>query len=141
MLRINMGRVVLGGLVAGVVINVGEFILNMPVLGSQWTDALKALNRPSMDSQPPTFFVILSFILGILTVWLYAAVRPRFGKGPKTAISAGLMMWLLAVLYPMAGMLPMNLFPKSLLITAAAWDFFELPIAALVGAWLYKEEA
>ncbi len=141
MTRINMGRVILGGLVAGVVINIGEFILNMPILGSQWTEALKALNRPSMESQPPTFFVLLAFILGILTVWLYAAVRPRFGKGPKTAISAGLMMWLLAVLYPMAGMLPMNLFPKSLLITAGIWEFFELPIAALVGAWLYKEEA
>lgn len=141
MTKINMGRVFLGGLVAGLVVNVGEFILNMPILGSQWTDALKALNRPPMDAQPPTFFVLLAFVLGILTVWLYAAIRPRFGKGPKTAISAGLMMWLLAVLYPMAGMLPMNLFPRSLMITAAVWDFFELPLAALAGAWFYREES
>ncbi len=141
MIKMNMGRVVLGGLVAGLVINVGEFILNMPILGSQWSDALKALNRPPMDAAPPTFFIILAFVLGIFTVWLYAAIRPRFGKGPKTAICAGMMMWLISILYPMAGMLPMNLFPKSLMITAAIWDFFELPIAALAGAWFYREES
>ncbi len=141
MIKINMGRVVLGGLAAGLVINIGEFILNMPILGNQWADAMKALNRPPMDAAPPTFFVILAFVLGILTVWLYAAIRPRFGKGPKTAISAGLMMWLLAILYPMAGMLPMNLFPRNLMVTAALWELFELPIAALVGAWLYREDS
>ena len=140
MTKMNMGRVILCGLVAGLVINVGEFILNMPVLGSQWADALKALGRPPLDAAPPTFFIILAFVLGILTMWLYAAIRPRFGKGPKTAISAGLMMWLLTILYPMAGMLPMNLFPRSLLVTAALWDLFELPIAALAGAWFYREE-
>ena len=141
MIKMNMGRVVLGGLVAGLVINIGEFILNMPILGSQWADALKALNRPPLDAAPPTFFIILAFVLGILTVWLYAAIRPRFGKGPKTAITAGLMMWLLAILYPMAGMLPMNLFPKSLIVTAVLWDLLELPIAALAGACFYREES
>ncbi len=141
MIKMNMARVILGGLAAGVVINVGEFILNMPILGRQWTDALTALGRPPLDAAPPTFFILLAFVLGILTVWLYAAIRPRFGKGPKTAVSAGLMMWLLTILYPMAGMLPMNLFPKSLMVTAALWELFELPIAALVGAWLYREEA
>jgi hypothetical protein len=137
--RINMGRVVLGGLLAGLVINIGEFILNMPILGNQWNEALKALNRPPIDAGPPTFFIILSFVLGILAVWVYAAIRPRFGAGPITAISAGLIVWGLAVLYPTAGMLPFNLFPRRLLFYALAWEFVEVPIAALIGAWIYKE--
>jgi hypothetical protein len=141
MSKINMGRVILGGLVAGLIINIGEFILNMPILGSQWTEALRALNRPPMDAQPPTFFIILGFALGIFVVWVYAAIRPRFGAGPLTAISAGLMVWTLSILYPMAGMLPMNLFPRSLIAYATIWEFFEIPLAALVGAWLYREQA
>jgi hypothetical protein len=141
MSKINMGRVILGGLVAGLIINIGEFILNMPILGSQWTEALRALNRPPMDAQPPTFFIILGFALGILAVWVYAAIRPRFGAGPLTAISAGLMVWALSILYPMAGMLPMNLFPRSLIVYATIWEFFEIPLAALAGAWLYREQA
>ncbi len=138
--RINMGRVVLGGLLAGLVINIGEFVLNMPVLGDMWTEALKALNRPSMDSEPPTFFILLSFALGLLTIWIYAAIRPRFGPGPLTAICAGLIVWALVSLYASAAMMPMNLFPRRLLYYAIVWEFFELPIAAVLGAWIYKEE-
>ncbi len=139
--KINMSRVILGGLVAGLVVNIGEFILNMPILGSQWTEALRALNRPPLDEQPPTFFVLLAFILGILTVWLYAAIRSRFGAGPKTAICAGLMIWLFSVLYPTAGMMPMHLFPGRMLVIAVIWEFFELPLAALAGAYFYREES
>lgn len=139
--KINMGRVVLGGLLAGLVINVGEFVLNMPILGNQWNEAMRALNRPPMDAEPPTFFILLSFALGLLTVWIYAAIRPRFGAGPMTAICAGLIVWVLASLYASAAMLPLHLFPRRLLLYATVWEFFELPIAALVGAWIYKEEA
>ena len=140
MKKINMGRVILGGLVAGLVINIGEFILNMPILGSQWTEALKALNKPSLESQPPTFFVILSFALGIFAVWIYAAIRPRFGAGPLTAISAGLMVWAFSILYPMAASLPLDIFPRRLLAIATAWELFEIPLATLAGAWLYRED-
>jgi hypothetical protein len=137
--KINMGRVILGGLIAGVVINVGELILNMPILGQRWNEALQALNRPSMESGLPIFLVLLTFALGVLVVWVYAAIRPRFGAGPLTAISAGLIVWVLASLYPSAMALPMNLFPRRLLFYAVAWQFFELPLAALAGAWIYKE--
>ncbi|MBZ5499832.1 MAG: hypothetical protein LAP85_25815 [Acidobacteriia bacterium] len=139
--KINMGRVILGGLVAGLIINIGEFVLNMPILGNLWTEAMQALNRPPLTDQPPTFFVILCFILGILAVYVYAAIRPRFGAGPLTAISAGLIVWVLAVLYPTASALPMHLFPRRLLLYAVVWEFFELPIAAIVGAWLYREKS
>lgn len=137
--KINMGRVILGGLIAGVVINIGELILNMPILGQRWNEALQALNRPPMESGLPIFFILLSFALGILVVWVYAAIRPRFGAGPLTAISAGLIVWTLASLYSSASALPMNLFPRRLLFYAVVWQFFELPLAALAGAWIYRE--
>ena len=137
--KINMVRVILGGLMAGVLINIGEFILNMPILGQRWNEAMQALNRPSMDSQSPAPFILLCLVLGILLVWVYAAIRPRYGAGPRTAISAGLMVWLLASLFPTAGMLPYDLFPRSLLAYGVAWQLFELPLAALVGAWIYRE--
>ncbi len=139
--KINMARVILGGLLAGVVINIGEFILNMPILGNMWNDVLKSLNRPTMDTMNPTFFVILSFILGIFIVWVYAAIRPRFGAGPMTAVCAGLIVWALVVLYSSASSLPMHLFPRRMLLYVTVWDFVELPLASLLGCWLYKEEA
>ena len=137
--KVNMGRVILGGLLAGVVINIGEFLLNMVVLGGLWNEALQALNRPPIDTGPIAFFVLLSFALGILAVWVYAAIRPRFGAGPLTAVCAGLLVWALAVLYPTGGALPMHLFPGRLLFYSALWELFELPVATLAGGWIYRE--
>lgn len=40
---INIGRVVLGGLLAGLVLNIGESILNVPILGAQMDAAMESL--------------------------------------------------------------------------------------------------
>jgi hypothetical protein len=139
--KINLSRVVAGGLLAGVVINIGEFILNMFVLGRQWEEAMKALNRPASGNEWMIYFILLGFGLGLLVVWMYAAIRTRFGPGPTTAICAGLVAWALANLYPNAGMLPMQLFPGRMLLYSTLWSLFELLLAALAGAWLYQEKA
>ena len=39
--RINYTRVVTGGLLAGLIINVGEFVLNEPILGAQWKTTME----------------------------------------------------------------------------------------------------
>jgi len=33
----------------------------------------------------------------------------------------------------------MDLFPRKLVLLGVVWGFFELPIAAAAGAWLYRE--
>ena len=139
MKKINMGRVILGGLIAGVVINLGEFALNMGILGSLWDEAMKALNRPPIGNESAVFFMLLCFGLGIVGVWTYAAIRSRFGAGPLTALCAGLLIWALAILYPSAGMIPMGLFPAKLILYATVWDLVEIPVAVIAGAWFYRE--
>ncbi len=141
--RINLGRVLLGGLLAGLIINIGETVLNAFVLAQLWDYALKALNRPPMatDAGAIVFYIVLGFAEGIFLVWLYAAIRPRFGARPATAICAGLIVWFLVSMYTSAAMLPMRLFPRRLLLYSVIWEFVQIPLAAVAGAWLYKEEA
>src|SRR5207249_3963498 len=38
-------------------------------------------------------FLAWGFLVGIFAVWLYAAIRPRYGAGPKTALCAGAAVW------------------------------------------------
>ena len=86
---INFGRVILGGLVAGLLMNVGEFLLNGVILHSAMVDWGTKHNLPPEPS--PSFYVAaigLTFVLGIITVWVYALIRSRLGAGPKTAIVA-----------------------------------------------------
>jgi hypothetical protein len=140
--KINMGRAVLGGLLAGLILNIGEYLLNEVFLGKQNSAALAALNRSApTDAGSAAFYIILFFALGVFTVWIYAAIRPRFGAGPMTAVCAGLVVWFLASLFVSAYMFPMRLFPSRLLLYGTVWEFFELPIAAVAGAWVYREES
>ncbi len=98
MSRINVGRVILGGLLAGLVVNVSETILNVVVVASSMEAALHERNLPPLGIQPIIGFVVMAFLLGIATVWLYAAIRPRFGAGAGTAVIAGVAVWFFAYL-------------------------------------------
>ncbi|HAK54759.1 MAG: hypothetical protein QF463_01170 [Vicinamibacterales bacterium] len=136
---INIGRVVVGGLVAGLVMNVGEYILNEPLLGAELTAALEARNLPAVGGGAIGVFVTMTFAFGILLVWLYAAVRPRLGPGPKTAVTIGVVVWFLAYFGPTVAMNVMGMLPGRLAMIGAVWGLVEVPLAALAGAWMYHE--
>src|SRR5688572_21312095 len=139
---VNTSRVLLGGLVAGLVINVSEFVLNGLVLANDWTAAMTALGKPGeMTPAQIAGFNVWGFCIGIVAVWLYAAMRPRFGAGPRTAISAGLVTWFLG--YFLAGWAPIitGLFPTRIMLISMAWGGVEVLLATLAGAKLYREES
>lgn len=140
MRKINVGRVILGGLLAGLVINIGEFVLNGVILKADWDAAMKDLGKQPIGDQAIAYFVVGGFLLGIAILYLYAGIRPRFGASPKTALCAGLMAWFFASFYVTLGFWSMGIFPTRLLLIGCAWGLVELPLATVVGAWLYKEE-
>ena len=138
--KINWGRVILGGLVAGVVINVSEFILHTMVVGDQWMEAVKALGLSGeTTTQQIVVWNIWGFLAGIATVWLYAAIRPRFNPGAGTAVKAGIALWFFTHLLQTLGMWNMGLFPQAPWAIGLVWTFVETIVAALVGCWIYKE--
>jgi hypothetical protein len=137
--KINMGRVVLGGLLAGLVLNIGEFLLNDKVLGSQMKDFM----TKHYFSEPGSHFLIiavgLTFVMGIVLVFGYACIRPRLGAGVKTAIIAGLFAWFGVYFY--CGIVNGVLFgiPSGTICLVVVWGLVEYALAAVAGAWLYKE--
>ena len=140
--KINWSRVVLGGLLAGLIIDVVEGVLNGVILQAWWSEVMKGLGKPEMMSGVQiAVFNAWGFLVGIFTVWLYAAIRPRYGAGPKTALCAGAAVWGLG--YLLAGVAPMvlHILPRRLMAIGIAAGLVEMLVAALLGAWLYKEEA
>ena len=135
---INHMRVVMGGLLAGLVINVGEFILNVPILGAQAEADLASLGIEQSGTDI-AIFVTHAFVLGIAAVWLYAAIRPRFGAGPGTAAKAGVLVWVLVWSTFLAMNSSMGLFSDTIQWATMAWGAVEMPLATVAGAWLYQE--
>jgi hypothetical protein len=142
MASINTGRVILGGLVGGVVANVCDFVWNNYVLKDDMMDMAKRFGMDpaamtSMSAAVP--WMVIDFVFGFLIVWTYAAMRPRLGPGPKTAILAGLVPYIgvTAVLYGFTatmGMMPMAAFVKG---SAAA--LVTTIFGSLAGAYFYQE--
>jgi len=136
--KINWVRVLLGGLLAGFIINIFEYVTNGVVLAADWDAAMKALGR-HLSMSAVAVFIVGGFIGGIAAIWLYAAARPRFGAGPKTAALTGFAYWVVGYALPTLGQMPLGLFPKRLLVVGGIVGLVEIIVASLVGAWLYKE--
>src|SRR5437867_4390674 len=102
-MAMNTPRILGGGLAAGLVINVVDFISNTMLfkdrMGAELNAVAPGLMERSMTTSSIVQFVVVDFVLGILLVWLYAAIRPRFGPGPRTAAIAGLIQWLYGGLF------------------------------------------
>ncbi len=136
--KINDVKVIIGGLIAGAVLNIGEFVLNVVILKNAWTDVVQQHSLAADVSV--LWWVLLYFALGIVAVWTYAAIRPRFAPGVKTAICAGLLVWFFVYLFCSAGALIMGLYPFGMIAVSVLWGLVEVPLATVAGAWLYKEE-
>jgi hypothetical protein len=139
MKSINWGRVVLGGIAAGVLINVSEYVLNEVVLKAQMQEAMKALGKsiPTGGTVIPVW-ILWSFMMGVAAVWLYAAIRPRYGAGPMTAVKAGVAVWVVAPLLSSIAFANLGIFALNGVMLV--WTLVEAVVATVAGAWLYKEE-
>jgi hypothetical protein len=137
--KINSARVLLGGLLAGLIVNIFEYVTNGVVFAAQWDEYEKMLGRQMHPGAIP-FFIVSSFVAGIGVVWLYAVARPRLGPGPKAAILTGIAYWFFAYAIPAANHVAANLAPARLTITVTLILLVGVLIASLCGAAVYKEQ-
>jgi hypothetical protein len=141
--KINVWRVIGGGLLAGLVMNVVDAVYNGALLGAWWQSEGHALSpalmaRPGLVAESTAGWVLVDFQIGILTVWLYAAIRPRFGPGARTAIVAGFATWLIAHVF-FASYAFNGLYSWSLVGAASVGALVGALAGGLAGGWFYKE--
>ena len=141
MRHINWGRVLVGGLLAGLVINALEVVLNLLVYAEGMEAALAEIGVEQPGGAWMVAFVILGFVVGGVLAFLYAAMRPRFGAGPLTALAAGDIVWFLAWFWPSLVWFAYfgSAFPLSMIVISLILSFIEVQLAALAAGWVYKE--
>jgi len=138
--KINVGRVLLGGIVAGIVIDIWEGVMRGVILQARGAAVMASLGRNGgVSTKQLIAFNVYGLVIGIAAIWLYAAIRPRLGAGPKTAVLAGLFVW--ATIFALGAMPPVfsHLFPVDLAFITACGELVMMVIAGLIGGALYKE--
>ena len=135
----NVSGIIKGGLLAGLIINLGEAVLNGFLLADSW-EGVQAVIGFEQTGADIAIMVIMGFLIGIAGVWLYAAARPRLGAGPESAFRIGLVVWFFAWFWQNVSFMTLgNLFPTELLLISTVWTLVETPLAVMAGAWLYSE--
>jgi len=141
-MSINWKKVLAGGVIAGVILIILNSLAQFVLMGrfqqemNSWIPG--ATEHMATGAGVVAVGLILKFVLGTLLVWLYAAIRPRFGAGPRTALYAAVFVWMLVAIFfsdiPMIGMMSVVTYAMLEVMQLAA-----LFIAVWAGARAYSE--
>jgi hypothetical protein len=141
-MAINTSKVVVGGLAAGVVANIIGFVgfglLLGPRFEAEAVAVAPALEGRGMTGSAIAINVVATFVVGVLLVWLYAAMRPRFGPGMKTATYAALVVWVCGFLFHL-DLLILGMITPGTYAMASIVAFIQVLATAGIGGMLYKE--
>lgn len=137
----NTKRVVMGGLVAGVFVNISEAILNGGILMDEY-EAMGQMYGLTEASWAMVGYILGAWVLAFVVAWLYAAIRPRFGPGPLTGIIAGSAVWVVGYGVPTIWFLALGLsYGTGATVLSLVWTIVELAVAGIIAGWLYREQA
>ena len=141
MSKINVSKVIAGGILAGLVLAAFDFVTQNYLLADQWQLVAQRHNvDPALMGGTPALVLMMAtdLVIGFVITLTYAGIRPRFGAGPATASIAAFLIFL----------------PCALMIASFGgwlvhWDlFFRQATVMLVafiaagwaGGWIYGEE-
>lgn len=139
--KINMGRLILGGIVAGIVSDLLGYVVDGVLLAQHWANGMKGLGHDNFSTSALIGFNVIGLVTGFLAVWVYTAIRPRFGAGMGTAVLAAVVVWIVGSALPNAGfMVFAGLFSKHLALYTTLGALVEIMVGTVAGAALYKED-
>lgn len=141
MAGINGKKVLIAGVAAGVAMVAMDMLITGTLLADRWNAAMARLNLPPFTEgglDDLAVFVGTYVVLGIALAFTYAAIRPRFGAGVRTALIAGAVLWL-AGLPIVAGMATLGVLEWSLVAISAVPSLIISLAGAYIAGWLYTE--
>jgi len=134
-------RIVMGGLLGGLIWNIWSVMMNFALLDRLYAKGQAAgyfLKEPRYGFFVGGWIVTL-FLLGIGLAWLYASARGTLGKGPVTALKVGLVVGLIAG-FP--GNFAQAAWSPLARMTPLGWMLDTLGgcvLATLVAGWYYRD--
>jgi hypothetical protein len=135
MSKINWSRLLLCGMVAGIVwIILGSVVTAL--LGSDFA-ALPGNNLGKPTAGFVLFNIVIDLLEGISILWLYAVIRPLYGPGAKTATIAAFAWWFVVSLGD-ATWCSFGFFPPHTVIPLMVGTLPALILATITGAKLYR---
>lgn len=136
---LSIRGIALGGFAAGVVSNGFDFVITQYLMANEFASIMTRLNVNEATAQSwIPLFALADFVWGFLLVFTYAAIRPRFGPGAKTAVIGATVAWL-ALAIGVLILLAIGLHTPQSYFKSSALYLISAVASSLVGAALYRE--
>ncbi len=144
MKQLNLVRMILGGLLSGVILYVFEGVTNTLILGSQWKSWGLIANQ--VFATPPeglslTYWAIQALIAGLAGTFVYAAIRAWVGVNLRAAYISALVVWATGWLGMAMDQKAMGLEPPILVYGNLLAALLGLLAGQIAASFVYKEGA
>jgi hypothetical protein len=116
-----------------------EYILGYLLLGSFIERLRQPFEAPATwGATDQLVNIFIALMNSTLLIWLYAALRPMFGVGPRTALFAGAFVYLF-FLGLIINFVNLGFFPAAIVVPEMVYELIEIPIAIVAGAGFYEK--
>jgi hypothetical protein len=93
-MSLNHRRILLGGLAAGVAMNIVDGFVNVLILGDQYQESMRRIHAEHLIGSSTAFWVSIDFLYAFAVSYLGASMRAQFGNRLGTHIRAAFVVWL-----------------------------------------------
>ena len=143
--RVDWSRLLAGGAVATLICFATDGMMHEMLLTADWQAVYDALGAhpPMTSGHGAALISFMDFELGrgLGGVFLYVMMRGRFTPGPRTALWAGVVSWLISSVSGPAQFIPLGFFSHALWLKVGACQLVTSLGATLIGAAIYRESS
>ncbi len=138
--KIKVGRLLVAGLVTMIVFIMVEYLLEFVIFDAliglrNWINQLYAPSSWRISNH--VLNILIALVNSIIMMWMYAALRPMFGVGPKTALITSGFAYAFIFSF-MINFANLRFYPILPALIELFYQLIEIPIAILAGAYYYE---
>ncbi len=139
--KINWPRLIIGGLVAAVILFISDGFFHEKIASADWKAVYAGLGtrEPTENVGSLLYFAIFELGRALISLYLYVLMRPGCGPGPKTAALAGLVAWIAFSVTGPAQFIPLGFYSHALWVKVGVFQLITSILAAIAGAFLYRD--
>jgi hypothetical protein len=142
MSHVNTKRLAAGGVTAGLVIFAITGVVNGAILSRQlqaWTSGMAGHIHPPVFPAALILWFIMSCLLGISGVRIYAGIDARSKSRALAAAQAGSLVWIVGKVAVALDFVALGLLPTPIVAGQLIGGLASILIGVYCGAWVYRD--
>jgi hypothetical protein len=136
---INGGRVIRGGLAAGLLYNLINWFGHGVILKAASSETMSEMNMAPPATGQILQLWLIWMVYGVTLAWVYAAIRPRFGAGLGTAVRATLVVWIAGIVVPALPNVVLGFASAGMILADGLVGLIGLMVGGSMAGYLYRE--